>query len=277
LGSTDDDVTSVAAELASLFGPDAFPGAGGSVSTATELLRAVIARPHRGQADVVDGLAQVIDLPELRERIDQRICVGPSGPSIDYLAHAMGPTEVANYTPRAILARSCSSEAMDRALFAPRWAAQVDPRFAVIEVTATERERIVKIFQRDAPASAVVWNDRWLLTPPRPAALAELFVEGLSRAVPWRWSHGAMSDLVATREHGDPLGALSEILSLPSLEPMFAAEDWSAITPTARRIPRSRAPALAYYRLRGWLGQRTQWGVWKPVVVTSTDPPEWAL
>jgi hypothetical protein len=277
LGSTDDDVASVARELALLFGPDGIRGSNGSFERAAELLRSVLSRRHRGQADIVDGLAQVIDLPELRERIDQRICVGPAGPSIDYPARAMGPVEVANFTPRTIIARSRSVDPMDRALFAPQWSAAIDPRFAVVEVTATQAERIVKIFQRDAPAAAVVWNDRWLLTPKRPPALAELFLEGLNQVVPWRWSRAAMSDLLAAREHEDPLGAFADILNLPSLEPLFAADDWSTLTPTARRIPRSAAPVVAAFRTRAWLGRRAQWGAWKRIRVTSSDPPEWAL
>ncbi|MDR1428632.1 MAG: hypothetical protein LBJ08_12905 [Bifidobacteriaceae bacterium] len=271
--SSDDDVAKMATELARLFGPDALHGPNGDVEGGIEALRAALKKTHHGQAGIVDALAAVIDLPELRERVDKRIAVGPNGPSIDYPARLVGPTEVVQFTGRTLAARSRSDDPLDRVLFAPRWSGTVDPRFAVIEVACTGSERLLKIFQRDAPVAAAVWNERWRLTPAAPPEVADVFLEELNRVLPWQWDRRAMRDLLAERTHPDPLGEFGRITSVPTLEPLFQAEDWTAISPTARIVPRATDLRLAFYKARAGLGQRLARGSWAPIDVTNQDIP----
>ncbi|MDR1295046.1 MAG: hypothetical protein LBK59_08860 [Bifidobacteriaceae bacterium] len=266
--SSDDDVATMANELTSLFGKAHFQASG-----ATSLVEA-LTKQHRGQADIVDAVADVIDLPELRERVEQRISVGPMGPSLDYPARMIGPTEVTHFTSRTVAVRSLSTDPLDSVMLAPSWSGSVERRVAVVEVGFSADERCLKIYQRDAPVAAMVWNERWQLTPGAPASLADVFLEELSRVLPWQWDRTQMRDLLSDPHHPDPLGEFGRITHVPSLEPLFTSEDWTAITPSARVIPRATGPRLAYHRLRAAVGTRLRLGAWRPTAPPGHDVPQ---
>jgi hypothetical protein len=265
--ASDDDVAAMADELTSLFGEALFRESG--VNALVEAL----AKQHHGQADIVDAVAGVIDLPELRERVEQRISVGPMGPSLDYPARLTGPTEVTHFTSRTLAVRSLSTDPLDSVMLAPCWSGAVERRAAVIEVSFSADERCLKLYQRDAPVAAMVWNERWRLTPGAPDSLADVFLEELSRVLPWQWDRTQMRDLLSDQHHPDPLGEFGRITHVPSLEPLYAAEDWTAITPSARVIPRAAGPALAFHRVYAAVGTRLRLGPWRPAVAPAPGAP----
>jgi hypothetical protein len=264
--SSDEDVAKMADELTRMFGSSALKGGiGEGEEVGLAALRHAIGRPHRGQADIADALAEVLDLPELRERVDKRIVVGPVGPGIEYPARLCGPTELIAFTKFTQAARSLSPDSIDSVMLGPRWSDLVDPHYAVIEVIFSGTERCLKVYKRDAPSAAKVWNERWRLTPGPPDALDDILLEELDRVMPWQWNRKDMRELLRTAQHPDALGEFAKITGVPSLEPLADAPDWSAICPSARIIPRASGPSLFTWRTKAALGSRLRWGSWRPL------------
>ncbi|MCL2788236.1 MAG: hypothetical protein FWD59_07050 [Micrococcales bacterium] len=186
--------------------------------------------------ELIDALNGVLPLPEVREQIDQRLCIGPHGPAIMHPGMVTGPVEYAPFAEYIYIARSLSPDARIRQLFGPLWSSAVDKRFDVMEIGTYQNSAFVKLIHDSVPQAVTIWGIRWLVTPAAPESVTEEFVAELHRACPWPWDPAEVSAIIRDPEWENPLPAMCEALKVPSIMPFIEEPDWTTLGRRLRRI-----------------------------------------
>jgi hypothetical protein len=261
-----------AEDLAEMFGVEAVPGPDGSPMPAADALTAALVAFRGGQSALIDLLDSLLPLPELRERVDRRVCIGPSGPALAYPAMLTGPVEAAHYAEYILIARSLSPDPTIQSLLGPVWSRAIDPRFDVLELLATEDSRAVKLLHRDDPRGFALWRPRWLMAPEPPEDIYDEFLVELDRCCPWPWDREAMAELLRTPDHPAPFTAFAEITGVPVAEPYLWSDDWTALDPDLLRFEPAGRFRLAAARMAAAVGSKVPLGPWSRIKLEGRGP-----
>jgi hypothetical protein len=224
------------------------------------------------QGELIDFLTAHLPMPEIRERIDTRLCIGPEGPALTYPGMLTGPVEAAHFAEFIWIARSLAPSPTIRALLAPAWSRSIDTRFDVLEVLATDDWRAVKLLNNDVPVAFISWNNRWAITPGPPEAVYDEFLAELDRCCPWPWDRKAMAELIRTPEHDLPFEAFAHIVQVPSAEPFLATDDWTTLDADLQRIEPATGLKLTAAKMARTVGGRLPLGSWARIRLQGRSP-----
>jgi hypothetical protein len=252
--SDDAEVGLLAQTVAGAFAPtlarDAERDAAAAVAEA-------VRTPLTGPEPLLKRFDSLFDLPEHAERVDHRMFFGPAGPELSYPAHAFGPTSVANVTEDLLVVRPTSGNAEDWTAFAVAWSQRVGDDFGVSEFRATGEELAINVYRGGSAVARAVWHGRWVMVPPPPPGVNELFVEQSGWLTRWDWDRAALLRLLNQPDFPDPNREICRVLGLPDLTPLLVAERWADVPDFEfRTYARSGPAVLAVRRLAAAVGAR---------------------